>query len=65
MLLSILAHHSEAADPALVAWIKHQLDSMLGLGPLAMVIALGAVILLIPSVIMFVYLVQRLRRDRS
>ena len=24
MLLSLLAHHSEAADPELIEWIKHQ-----------------------------------------
>ena len=42
-------------------WIKHQLDATLGLGPLLIVIVLGLVMVLIPTTILVVYLVQRRR----
>jgi len=65
MLLSILAHHSEPGDPVLMAWIKHQLDAVVGLEPWAVVIALGLVIVAIPVAIMALYKIQRARQDRS
>ena len=65
MLLSILAHHSEPGDPVLMAWIKHQLDAVVGLEPWAIVIALGLVIVAIPVAIMALYKIQRARQDRS
>lgn len=63
-LLAALAHHPEPGDPVLLEWIKHQIDAMVGLGPGAMVIALGLVILAIPGAIMAVFLVQRARQSR-
>ena len=64
MLLSILAHHSEPGDPELLEWLVHQLDAMLGVGPVAMVVALGLVIVAIPVAIMVFYLALRLRQRR-
>ena len=64
MLLSILAHHSEPADPKLLEWIIHQVDALLGVGPVAMVVALGLVIVAIPVAIMAVYLALRFRQRR-
>ena len=61
MLLSILAHNAEPGDPVLLEWIRHQIDGLLGLGPGAMVVALGIVILAIPSAIIVVFLMQRAR----
>ena len=63
-LLSILAHHSEPADPELLEWIIHQIDALVGVGPVAMVVALGLVIVAIPVAIMAVYLALRLRQRR-
>ncbi len=64
-LLSVLAHHSEPGDPVLMEWIRHQIDSILGLGPAVIVIGLGAVIVAIPLAIMVVFWAQRMRQRRS
>ena len=48
MLLSVLAHHGEPGDPQLMEWIMHQLNAMLGVGPAAMAIGLGILIVAIP-----------------
>ena len=60
----ILAHHSEPGDPVLLGWIMHQIDATVGLGPLAIVLALGLVIVAIPLAIVAVYLV-RARHSRQ
>ena len=65
MLLSILAHHSEPGDPDLLAWIQDRIDAVVGLGPAAIVIILGLVIVAIPLAIMAVFLVQRARQGRQ
>ena len=65
LLLSVLAHHGEPGDPVLFDWIKHQIDSILGVGPTAIVIGLGAVIVTIPLAIVIVFLAQRMRQRRS
>ncbi len=64
MLLSVLAHQSEPGDPVLMEWIRHQIDAMLGLGPAAIVIGLGAMIVAIPLAIMVVFWAQRMRQKR-
>ena len=61
MLLTILAHHEGAADPDLLDWIKHQLDTIFGLGPWTAVIILGILIAVIPMFIFGFYVVQRRR----
>ena len=63
VLLAILAHQTEAGHPELMDWIKHQLDAVVGLGPLAFLILLGLIILAIPAAVLLMYLVQR--RDRG
>jgi hypothetical protein len=40
-------------------WIKHKIDSVLGLGPEAIAIGLGIVVIAMPVAIMAVYLTQR------
>ena len=65
MLLSMLAHHSEPGDPVLLGWIKDQIDAILGLGPNAIVIVLGLVIVAIPVSIAVFYWMQRARRTGS
>ena len=44
--LKVLLHHSEPVDPTLAEWIRDRLDGFLGMGPMAIVIGLGAVIVL-------------------
>ena len=61
LLLSILAHHSEPGDPILFDWIRHQIDAILGLGPMAIVVVLGFVVAAIPLAIVGLYLAQRAR----
>ena len=60
-----LAHHSEPGDPVLLEWIRHQIDALLGLGPGAIVITLGLVIVAIPVAILVFFLRQRARQNRS
>ncbi len=62
MLLSVLAHHGEPGDPQLLEWIMHQLNTMLGVGPAAMAIGLGILIVAIPATIVAFFLLKaRLR----
>lgn len=57
--LSIAAHHSEPGDPVLIAWMIHLLNTITGLGPIPIVIILGAIVIAIPAGIMTVFLIQR------
>ena len=59
VLLAFLAHQSEAGHPELMDWVKHQLDAVVGLGPLAFLILLGLIILAIPAAVLLMYVVQR------
>ena len=59
ILLSVLGHHSEPGDPVLLGWLLHLFYSVVGLGPLAIVIVLGVIIVTIPVLIMAVFLTQR------
>ena len=61
ILWSIAAHHSEAADPDLLEWIKSRLDQLVQLDAWAVVALLGLFILLIPVSVVTLYLVQRRR----
>jgi cytochrome c biogenesis protein CcdA len=45
-------------------WITHQIDAIVGLGPAAIVIALGFLIVAIPLGIMALFLTQRARQNR-
>ena len=47
-ILPVLLHHSEPADPTLLAWIRDRIDAILGLGPAAIVLILGALIVAFP-----------------
>ena len=61
--LSVAAHHSEAADPELLEWIKGFLDHIIHLGPWTIVAVLALLILLIPVAIITVFLVQQRRHS--
>lgn len=63
-LLSALAHHGEPGDPVLLGWIQDQIDAIIGLGDLAIVVILGAVVVAIPIGILATYLLQRVRSIR-
>ena len=59
-LLSVLAHHEEVADPAVLEKVKHQLDAILGLGGGASAALFGIILLLIPlSILAFYYFYRR------
>jgi|TARA_Y100000310_G_scaffold187593_1_gene187614 hypothetical protein len=62
ILLSILAHHSEPGDADLLDWIRHQIDAIVGLEPLAIIIILGLVIVAIPVAILVAFRIQRTRQ---
>ena len=64
LLLSALAHHGEPGDPILLGWIQDQIDAIIGLGDLAIVVILGAVVVAIPIGILATYLLQRVRSVR-
>lgn len=59
LLLSVLGHHSEPGDPVLIDWMLHLFHSVVSLGPMAIVIVLGVVIVAIPVVIMAAFITQR------
>ena len=61
MLWSISAHHSEAADPDLLEWIKDCLDHLLNVDAWVVVVVLALILLSIPVSVMTLYLVQRRR----
>ncbi len=64
LLMSALAHHGEPGDPVLLGWIQDQIDAIIGLGDLAMVVILGAVVVAIPIGILLTYLLQQIRNIR-
>jgi hypothetical protein len=53
------AHHAEAIDPTLLAWIRHEIDAILGLSPLAMVLLLSALVLVVPVGLALLVLARR------
>lgn len=55
MLRFPLLHHPDGSDPALLEWIRHAFDSVLGWGPAAWVAVTGGVILAIPLGILAAY----------
>ena len=61
-MLTILLHHSEPADPTLLAWIRERIDAILGLGPAAIVLILGALIVAFPVALGAWVVVQRRQR---
>ena len=61
ILWSVAAHHSEAADPDLLEWIKSRLDHLLNLDAWVVVALLGLLWWLIPVSVVTLYLVQRRR----
>lgn len=57
--MGIRAHHSEPTDSELLEWLIHTLDSVLGQGPLVMVVVIGIVVLAIPLAIAVLALRRR------
>ncbi len=51
MPTDLILHHGEAVDPTLIDWIRHEIDAILGVGPLPIAIALGAAIVAFPLVL--------------
>ena len=64
-ILPVLLHHSEPADPTLLHWIRQRIDAILGLGPAAIVLILGALIVAFPIALGAWVLIQRRRSRRS
>ncbi len=52
-------HHPESVDPTLIDWIRHEIDSILGLEPSAIALALGAIIVAFPVTLMVLARRQR------
>ena len=57
--MGIRAHHSEPTDTELLEWLVHTLDSILGQGPLVMVVVIGIVVIAIPLAIAVLALRRR------
>lgn len=57
--MGIRAHHSEPADSELLEWLVHTLDSILGQGPLVMVVVIGVIVIAIPLAIAVLALRRR------
>ena len=59
MRSTVLAHHSEPTDPELITWLIHAIDSIVGLGPVVMIVAIGIVVIAMPAAL--AYLARRNR----
>lgn len=57
--LGLLLHHAEAVDPTLIDWIRHEIDSILGVEPATIVVVLGALIVTFPMALMVLARRQR------
>jgi len=57
--VGIRAHHSEPTDSELLEWLLHTVDSILGQGPLVMVVLIGLVVIAIPLAIAVLALRRR------
>ena len=60
-ILPVLLHHSEPADPMLLAWIRERIDAILGLEPATIVLILGALIVAFPVALGASVVIQRRR----
>ena len=45
---SVVTHHADSIDPTLLEWILHEIETILNLGPVAIVVVIGLVMLLLP-----------------
>ena len=61
--LSIAAHHGEAADPDLMDWIMHRIDTLVGLDAGLIVVILVVVIVLIPVGVLGLYALHRRKAE--
>ncbi len=61
ILLSVAAHHGDAADPELLVWIKQRLDLLLGLGPWTIVALVALLLVAFPTVLVLFYVLQNRR----
>ena len=55
LLPNLAVHHADAADPELLEAIMERIDSIVPLGPVGMIIALTAIILAVPLLVLLVY----------
>jgi hypothetical protein len=58
-LLSLSRHHGEPVDPDLLSWLLDKIHDVLSVGPLAGVIAFGALILVPPLLIFGIVWLRR------
>ena len=61
----LLAHHEGAIDPKLADWIKHQIDSVSGMGPGTIVAILGVLIVVFPLVLGILAVRARRQQQRQ
>lgn len=62
----MILHHSEPIDQTLLTWIIHEIDALVGLPPLAIIVGLGALVLILPLVLAaVVFFWRRGARGRS
>ena len=64
MILSVLQHHGESADPELLLWIKQLLDHFLDSSEWVIVAAVGLALVAFPVGLVLFYLSQS-RRERT
>jgi hypothetical protein len=61
-MLSVVAHHSEPTDPELLESLIHTIDSVVGQGPLVIVVAIAVLVVAFPTTLAAVAI--RRRRGR-
>ncbi len=57
VLLSVILHNG-AADPGLLLWIKDFLDHLIGFGPWMALLAIGVLLLAMPTGLVSLFVIQ-------
>ena len=58
------AHQGEPVDPTLLQWISDKLHDLINLGPVPVVIIMGALIVSVPAAVVFFAVRSRRRAAR-
>ncbi len=64
-LLTTFAHHGEPADPKLLGWLMDLIDQFVSVGPVAVIVIIGAAMILLPLAIVIAAIRWRRRAGKA